>query len=41
MTLVKFNNQRNNTFMPGINDVFDSIFNDTFFSDRRLPVCLR
>ncbi|MFA6246619.1 MAG: Hsp20/alpha crystallin family protein [Mucilaginibacter sp.] len=34
MTLVKFNNQRNNTLMPGFNDVFDSIFNDTFFSDR-------
>jgi HSP20 family protein len=34
MTLVKFNNQRNNTLLPGFNDVFDSIFNDTFFSDR-------
>ena len=34
MTLVKFNNNRNNTLMPGFNDVFDSIFNDTFFSDR-------
>jgi len=34
MTLVKFNNQRNNTLMPGFNDVFDSIFNDTFFNDR-------
>ncbi|MDN5289611.1 MAG: 18 kDa heat shock protein [Mucilaginibacter sp.] len=34
MTLVKFNNQRNNALMPGFNDVFDSIFNDTFFNDR-------
>jgi len=34
MTLVKFNNNRNNALMPGFNDVFDSIFNDTFFSDR-------
>ncbi|MES2378498.1 MAG: Hsp20/alpha crystallin family protein [Bacteroidota bacterium] len=35
MTLVKFNN-RNNTLMPGFNDVFDSIFNDTFFNDRMI-----
>ena len=34
MTLVKFNKPVNNTLMPGFNDVFDSIFNDTFFSDR-------
>ena len=34
MTLVKFNNKANNSLMPGFNDVFDSIFNDTFFSDR-------
>ena len=35
MTLVKFNNdKRNNALMPGFNDVFDSIFNDSFFSDR-------
>ena len=34
MTLVKFNNQRNHTLLPGFNDVFDSIFNDTFFNDR-------
>jgi HSP20 family protein len=34
MTLVKFNNKANNTLMPGFNDVFDSIFNDTFFGDR-------
>ncbi|HKG06923.1 MAG TPA: Hsp20/alpha crystallin family protein [Pedobacter sp.] len=39
MTLVKFNpngNVKKNGLMPGINDVFDSIFNDTFFSDRIL-----
>jgi len=34
MTLVKFNNNRNNTLLPGFNDVFESIFNDTFFTDR-------
>jgi len=35
MTLVKFNpEKRNNSLMPGFNDVFDSIFNDTFFNDR-------
>jgi HSP20 family protein len=34
MTLVKFNPQKNNTLRPGFNDVFDSIFNDTFFADR-------
>jgi HSP20 family protein len=33
MTLVKFNNNRNNSLLPGINDVLDSIFNDTFFND--------
>ena len=33
MTLVKFN-KPNNALMPGFNDVFDSIFNDTFFNDR-------
>lgn len=33
MTLVKFNN-RNNALLPGFNDVFESIFNDTFFNDR-------
>ncbi|GAB2971068.1 Hsp20/alpha crystallin family protein [Mucilaginibacter puniceus] len=35
MTLVKFN-QPNNALMPGFNDVFDSIFNDTFFNDRMI-----
>lgn len=34
MTLVKFNDKRNNALMPGFNDVFESIFNDTFFNDR-------
>jgi len=36
MTLVKFNPAKQNTgsLLPGFNDVFDSIFNDTFFNDR-------
>lgn len=34
MTLVKFNKNANNTLLPGFNDVFESIFNDTFFNDR-------
>lgn len=34
MTLVKFNKNGNNTLLPGFNDVFDSILNDTFFNDR-------
>lgn len=34
MTLVRFNNDRKNTLMPGVSDVFDAIFNDTFFNDR-------
>lgn len=38
MTLVKLNsdNKKKNALMPGFNDVFDSIINDTFFSDRLL-----
>ncbi|QKJ32914.1 Hsp20/alpha crystallin family protein [Mucilaginibacter mali] len=36
MTLVKFNNNRNNTLLPGFNDVFESIFSDTFFNDRMI-----
>lgn len=38
MTLVKLNaeNKKKNVLMPGFNDVFDSIINDTFFSDRLL-----
>lgn len=36
MTLVKFNSENNkkNGAVPSLNNVFDSIFNDTFFSDR-------
>ena len=35
MTLVKFNNNKGaNALLPGFNDVFESIFNDTFFNDR-------
>jgi len=36
MTLVKFNSENNkkNGAVPNLNTVFDSIFNDTFFSDR-------
>ncbi|MCC8424727.1 Hsp20/alpha crystallin family protein [Mucilaginibacter sp. UR6-11] len=34
MTLVKFNDNRNNALLPGFSDVFESIFNDTFFNDR-------
>ena len=34
MTLVKFNDKRTNSLLPGVNDVFESIFNDTFFNDR-------
>lgn len=34
MTLVKFNNNPSNTLLPGFNDVFESIFNDTFLGDR-------
>jgi HSP20 family protein len=36
MNLVKFNNSPNNTLLPGINDVFESIFNDSFFNDRMI-----
>jgi HSP20 family protein len=34
MTLVKFKRDNGNGLMPGVNDIFESIFNDTFFSDR-------
>jgi len=36
MTLVKFNSDKRNNgpLLPAFNDVFDSIFNDTFFNDR-------
>ena len=36
MTLVKFNPKSTHSLMPGFNDVFDSILNDTFFSDRMM-----
>ena len=36
MTLVKFSPKSNNSLMPGFNDVFDSILNDSFFSDRMM-----
>ncbi|OOQ60394.1 Hsp20/alpha crystallin family protein [Mucilaginibacter pedocola] len=38
MTLVKFDpaNKNNGSLLRGFNDVFDSIFNDTFFNDRIL-----
>lgn len=38
MTLVKFNsdNSKKMANLPGISNVFDSIFNDTFFSDRMM-----
>jgi len=35
MTLVKFNPaKRNSSLLPGFSDVFDSVFNPTFFNDR-------
>ncbi len=34
MTLVKFNPQTNSSLLPGLNDVLDSIFDYTYFSDR-------
>lgn len=35
MTLVKFNPaNKKNSLMPGFNDMFDSIVNDTFFAER-------
>ena len=37
MTLVKFNSDtKKNGTVQGFNNVFDSIFNDTFFADRML-----
>ncbi|MBB5622859.1 HSP20 family protein [Pedobacter cryoconitis] len=37
MTLVKFNPEnKRNSLMPGFSDVFDSVFNDTFFTDRMI-----
>ena len=35
MSLVKFNNGKSNSaLIPGIDDIFESFFNDSFFSDR-------
>jgi HSP20 family protein len=34
MTLVKFKKNDGNALMPGFNDIFESIFNDTFFSEQ-------
>ena len=35
MSLIKFNNgSKTNALNPGFNDIFESVFNDTFFSDR-------
>lgn len=35
MSLVKFNNGKgSNALIPGIDDIFESFFNDSFFSDR-------
>lgn len=36
MTLVKFNDGRKDVMNPGLNDVFESLFNDSFFSDRMI-----
>jgi HSP20 family protein len=34
MTLVKVKKDNGSALMPGVNDIFESIFNDTFFNDR-------
>jgi len=37
MSLIKFNNgSKTNALNPGFNDIFESVFNDTFFSDRMI-----
>ena len=37
MSLIKFNNgTRNQGLSNGVNDIFESIFNDSFFSDRMM-----
>lgn len=36
MTLVKFRRDNGNALMPGVNDIFESIFNETFFNDRMI-----
>lgn len=34
MSLIKFNSEKNRSLIPGIDDVFESFFNDSFFADR-------
>lgn len=36
MSLIKFNGNKNNSLATGFNDVFESMFNDSFFSDRMM-----
>lgn len=36
MSLVKFNNGKSNALVPGIDDIFESFFNDSFLSDRMI-----
>lgn len=37
MSLIKFNNGNSNKSLnPGFNDIFESVFNDSFFSDRMI-----
>lgn len=37
MSLIKFNNgTRNSGLSTGVNDIFESVFNDSFFSDRMM-----
>jgi HSP20 family protein len=37
MSLIKFNNgTKNDAVNPGFNDIFESVFNDSFFSDRMI-----
>ncbi|WP_342331662.1 Hsp20/alpha crystallin family protein [Pedobacter sp. FW305-3-2-15-E-R2A2] len=34
MSLIKFNENKRNSLTNGFNDIFESVFNDSFFSDR-------
>jgi len=36
MSLIKFNGNSNSALSTGFNDVFDSLFKDSFFSDRMM-----
>jgi len=36
MSLIKFNNANSRNLSTGLNDVFESFFNDSFFSDRMM-----